>query len=413
MKYKAMTLLCCAAVLFAASYTCAKDLVYPTTCYQGEELQQLRAWEKKWAGQKISSANVDEVKEFVPESLYNLMKDTERYGDSWFTVAPYREIEPSPGKVEYTKKYYGQPRVGENREILNWVAGVPFPNTTDGTEMAHNFRCRNYGDGYVSQEKGFIIDGRLKYDMDILIKNTMNFFSGRTDTPPVPEYPENPKNIWRAFQMLQLAPPETRNMRIMEITYKDRMKPYDSWFWMPSIRRIRRRSTTERQDAQGGADFCGFDNLGWDGPIQINTYKYLGQKDLLLVRHNDTDKLEHTPGDCLWDGALRERIKSHAIEVQNTDPNFLYTKMIWYLDPETWFLLYSDRYDRRGNLWKVMDQFGFVGKGHNGVPVGHFNANQVIDVQRIHSTQGFSTYEFGKEFPARTFTLQYLQKRSY
>ena len=245
------------------------------------------------------------------------------------------------------------------------------------------------------------------------MKNSINFFSGRTDVPPVPEYPENPKQIWRAFQMLQLAPPETRNMRIMEISYKDRMKPYDSWFWMPSIRRIRRRSTTERQDAQGGADFCAFDNLGWDGPVQINKYKYLGRQDMLLVRHNDASKLEHTPGDCLWDGTQRERIKTHVIEAVNQDPNFLYTKMIWYLDPESWNMLYSDRYDRRGKLWKVMDQFGYIGKGYEGMDIDHFNANQMIDVQRVHSTCASSQLEFGKQFPARMFTLQYLQKRGY
>jgi len=94
------------------------------------------------------------------------------------------------------------------------------------------------------------------------------------------------------------------------------MRPYDSWMWFPTIRRIRRRSTTERQDANGGADYCGFDNFGWDGPMQINRYKFLGQKELLMVRHSDRTKLIHTPGDCLLDGAVRERIKVNVVEVK-------------------------------------------------------------------------------------------------
>ncbi len=386
---------------------------YPTYSYTADELKQVRAWESKWAGKKIKSGNVDSVRDFLPESFYNLMKDTGRWGESWFVVVPYQPVEPTPGQIEMTRKYAGQSKVGASGELLDWVSGVPFPHAKTGIEMAHNYRCRNYGDSYYSKEKGYIIDGRLKYDMDMEIENNINFFSGRTDVPPVPEYPNNPKNIWRAFQMLQLAPPETRNMRIMEISYKDRMKPYDSWFWMPSIRRIRRRSTTERQDAQGGADFCGFDNLGWDGPVQINSYKYLGQQDLLLVRHNDSTKLEHVPGGCLWLGTQRERVKAHVIEAVNQDPNFLYTKMVWYLDPETWNILYSDRYDRRGKLWKVMDQLGFVGKGYQGMDIAHFNANQMIDVQRLHSTCAASSYTFGKQFEPRMFTLQYLQKRGY
>ncbi len=409
----AVTALLGIIVLCVASAASAADIAYPTQCFEGDELAKVRAWEKQWVGKKVTSADVDKVKEFVPESLYTMMKDTERWGESWFVIVPYRPIAPTPGKIEATRKYAGQTKVGASGELLNWVAGVPFPNADKGVEMAHNFRSRTYGDSYNSRDVGFIVDGRLKYDMDIEIENNINFFAGRTDVPPVPEYEKNPKQIWRAFTMLQLAPPETRNMRIMEINYKDRMKAYDSWFWMPSIRRIRRRSTTERQDAQGGADSCAFDNLGWDGPVQINTYKYLGQKDLLLVRHNDSSKLEHTPGDCLWDGSQRERIKAHVIEAVNEDPNFLYSKMIWYLDPETWNMLYSDRYDRRGKLWKVMDQYGFVGTGYQGMKIGHFDANQMIDVQRIHSTCASSTFEFGKQFPARMFTLQWLQKRSY
>ena len=60
--------------------------------------------------------------------------------------------------------------------------------------------------------------------------------------------------------------------------------------------------------------------------------------------------------------------------------------MIWNLDPESWQILYADKYDRQGRLWKVQDQIGFVGKGYQGVPITHFNAAQMIDVQRTHAT---------------------------
>ncbi len=402
------------AVAALVAVPAASAIEFPVKCFDGDELKKVRAWEETWAGKKVTSDNVDKVKEYLPKSYYDVMKNSERWGKSWFWVVPYQQITPTPGQIETTKKYHDTSKVGSQGELIDYVSGFPFPAPKSGVQMAHNFRVRSYGDAYTSVEKGFIIDGRLKYDMDLKIKNNLCFFSGRTDVPPVPEFESNPKQIWRAFTMLQLAPPETRDMRIMEIHYKDRMKAYDSWFWMPAIRRIRRRSTTERQDAQGGADFCGYDNMGWDGPIQINKYKYLGQKDLLMSRHNDASKLIHTPGDCLWDGTQRERINVHVIEVENDDPNFLYSKMIWYLDPETWVMLYSDRYDRHGKLWKIMDQIGFIGTSkYNDIKIPHFNANMMADVQRIHSTMGISSFDFGKEFPQRMFTLQYLQKYGY
>ncbi|MCP4714405.1 MAG: DUF1329 domain-containing protein, partial [Deltaproteobacteria bacterium] len=217
-------------ILLSCSLSYAAGNAYPTKSYEGAELEKVRSWEKQWVGKKITSQNLDQVKEYVPESMYNLMKDTEKWGESWFTIVAYQPIGCTPGQLKMTQQYAGQPKVGANGELLNWIAGVPFPQAKTGVEMAHNYRNRNYGDSYTSLEKGYIIDGRLKYDMDMQIQNNINFFSGRTDVPPIPEYEKNPKKIWRAFQMLQLAPPETRNMRIMEINYQDRIKPYDSWY---------------------------------------------------------------------------------------------------------------------------------------------------------------------------------------
>jgi len=413
MKQRVITVCSIAALLLIGSWAYAAEADYPRQSFTAEELQQVRAWEKTWAGKKIDSSNVDQVKQYLPETFYNIMKDTGRWGESYFTIVPYAYVAPTPGNVALTKKYYGKCKLGSKGELLNYVSGVPFPGSTNPTELAHNFRTRTLGDTYKSTDSGFIVDGRLKYDMDSNLDNNLCFFSGRTDMPPVPEYENNPKDIWRAFSMHQLAPPETRNMRIMEISYNDRMKPYDSWYWMPSIRRIRRRSTTERQDSQGGADYCGFDNMGWDGPIQINTYKLLGRKDYLLVRHSDNSKLLHTPGDCIFDGTQRERINCYVLEVKSRDDNFLYNRMLWYLDPESWQMLYSDRYDRSGKLWKVLDQQGCVKTGYNGVPFGHFAASQTIDVQRKHSTLGKSELEFAVDFPKRMFTLQWLQKHGY
>jgi hypothetical protein len=279
--------------------------------------------------------------------------------------------------------------------------------------MAHNFRCRNYGDNQKTHEEGFIVDGKLKYDLRLAIQANVCFFSGRVDMPPVLELPDNPRQLWRAFHMVQNEPPEVRNMRILEVHYKDRLKAYDSWIWQPTIRRMRRRSTSERQDAQGGSDFCGFDNVGWDGPISLNTYRLLGEKELLLARHQNLEALEHTPGICLFSGVQRERIRVFMLEATNADPNFLYSKMIWYLDPETWQMLYSDRYDRQGRLWKVLEQYGGLIPGYQNVLIDYMVAAQMIDVQRAHGTMATGRYEFGVLLPDTMFTTAYLQKHGY
>jgi hypothetical protein len=61
----------------------------------------------------------------------------------------------------------------------------------------------------------------------------------------------------------------------------------------------------------------------------------------------------------------------------------------------------------------VIDQFGFVTKGYGGSEVNYFNANQMIDVQRTHSTLATGKYEFGIDLPQSMFKIDYLQKYGY
>ena len=81
-----LTLLDIFCVMLVPFSGLAAELQYPAAIFQGDELAKVQQWEKTWAGKKITSANVDEVKEFLPETYYDLMKDTDKWGESWFEV---------------------------------------------------------------------------------------------------------------------------------------------------------------------------------------------------------------------------------------------------------------------------------------------------------------------------------------
>ena len=80
------------------------------------------------------------------------MKDVSRWGETWFEVVPYQTIKPTPGNIAMTKKYYGTAKLGSEGEIIGYVSGVPFPDTKNATEMAHNFRTRSFGDAYTNRD---------------------------------------------------------------------------------------------------------------------------------------------------------------------------------------------------------------------------------------------------------------------
>ena len=142
----------------------AEEIRYPVPSYEGKELEEVRAWEKNWAGKRIDPSNIDEVKEFLPESLYQIITNPETWGESWFEIVPYREIKPSKGELAFTRKYRGTCSIGSNDVLLNYICGIPFPNPKTGLEIAHNFDNLNHGDNVHTYQNMYLIDGINHYD---------------------------------------------------------------------------------------------------------------------------------------------------------------------------------------------------------------------------------------------------------
>jgi hypothetical protein len=415
-KTKALLLVLLAGILTVPSIsTYAEEVKYPVYSYGENELAAVREWEKKWAGKKIDSANIDEVKEYVPDSMYEVFKNTEKWGKSWFKIVPYEPFTPTPGMINFTRKYAGTAKIGSKNELLNYVSGVPFPSPKNGLEVAYNFNVYTWGDTRDAWTKGWIVDGRLKYDqMKLLMGGYFMYFTGRTDLPPVPAITPNPKDIWFAYQTLQLEPSMVRNTRYFEVKYNDRTRPFDSWLWSPAARRVIRRNASMRQDATSGGDVCAYDNWGWDGAIFENDYKLIGIKEILAVRHGKGEAdMIHEPGLCMVSGLPHERCKVYLLEATNKDPYFIYSKMYWYIDVETYVMVYSDRYDRQGKMWKILPTWTAAAKGENGVSIWCSFGGGAIDVQRVHSSLSYHYGKYSMPLSEQIFTLDYMQKVGY
>ena len=87
--------------------------------------------------------------------------------------------------------------------------------------------------------------------------------------------------------------------------------------------------------------------------------------------------------------------------------------MVWYLDSETWEMLYAERFDRKGNLWRVFEQLCLVTTGYEGVQLGHHAASYAVDVQSIHSSLFSSDLNFNVNYKPKMFSIKYLQKHGY
>jgi hypothetical protein len=378
-------------------------------CYEGDELVKVREWEKAWVGKRIDSTNLDQVKDLLPPGIYQLMKDTKTWGEHWFEIVPYRPLPYTPGKIKYTKQ--GNCRIGPNDELMGWVAGVPFPEPKSGIEIAWNFECWSHGDGFFNRARGYTVDGKIRYDRNIAFHVKSLHIAGRCDVPPTPEFPDNQKGILRASWLENSEPTEVKGQTILQYTYKDRTKDDETWVWIPSLRKIRHISTAQRTSTDGGSDIATDDDYGRNMLVQNFTYKYTGRKELLLARHQDLNVLKRPEGDCMYSGMQKERTNTYVVEGASKDPNYTYSKFIWYVDPELWHIVTAEKFDREGRLWKVIDYCLDVRPAYQGTKDSYYVTVTCIDVKRQHATLStLPEIKLGQEFPLSLFTVSELQR---
>ncbi len=123
-----------------------------------------------------------------------------------------------------------------------------------------------------------------------------------------------------------------------------------------------------------------------DGHVLRNTYKYIGKKELLCSRHDDIRKWKRIIGQVMSSGLRRERLNLLVVEVKNHDPNYLYQKRVWYVDPESYRIVWQEIYDELGRYWKLFEFCFGIQKTTKGepkmFPIGSFN----VDLERIHGS---------------------------
>jgi hypothetical protein len=409
-----------AGILHYPLFVYAADISFTLAAYSKEELANVREWEKSTAGRKISTENVDQVKDFLSEAVYKAMKDPGTFGAAslWFEVAPYRPYELSKGMIEATKKYAPNSKLDTKEALVNFgeVAGIPFPQPKTGAEMAWNFDSNTRGDTHFVQTEGEVVDCKTRLERHAGMLRWDTFWMSRTDVPPVPKIPDdkNPRGIFRSFFQRHIAPVDFVDTTMLEVRYKDLTREEDLWVYTAMFRRIRRYATSQRTDTIDGTDMIYDDQDGWYTSPTWNNYKYIGRADLLVGRHVDNTKVQRIAGQGFWNGVQRERVNNFAVEVSSKDKDYIYSKQIWYLDPETWQMNFKVMYNRQGQLWKMYEMFYNEYPTVLGQKAAYMSCEHTIDFIRNHgSTSKYTIKGLSLEIPLDQYQTKSLKEKSY
>jgi hypothetical protein len=359
-------------------------------------------------GDVITRENAEKVDDLVPPGVSWAVKN----GMDLNIVAYKRIPEPQLYK-EATEKYSDQVGLTDIGLLDNYVAGRPFPTIDHndrwaGTKIMHNFERTHYFTDDLNvhlpdaDTGAFYVDAKGQRNYNIERHFTVDWsrrlrYVGRLHHDPKPAFKDNKDGTQTKFGFYPLIDPfDLKGVGSISYRYFDPDRMDDTWLYVPMIRRVRRMSSAQRSDALFGQDIDLDSFGGYAGHIAWFDWKLLGEKPMLGSLHGEN----LPPKLCTRDGGMTfcenwEKRKSvFIIEGTAKVPDYAYSKRMIFVDRETYFILYSDMYDRAGELWKTVMMSIRASKRPNPAVDYEYDeermfvyAFSVIDMQLEHGTR--------------------------
>jgi hypothetical protein len=315
-------------------------------------------------GEVIGKWNVKKVEPLLTPGLLLMIKKYELR----LKLREYKPVHPSQGYIEATNKYRGKTKIVDigkeyrKSALKGYVAGLPFPQPKNGLEVAYDYDNNYNGD-----------DGKLLYDTIWIsassgvehsetwewsfIMRTVN----RTDIQPIPAIGEyKDKGVKYVSSTKCVAPYDKKGFSAV---YTRSIEPLDmqGHIYVPAMRRIIRNTFGTRGDTWNATDYLYEDIRGYMGYPEWMNWKLIGEKTILLPMHDGTkrgkdpkgkyeiDKWPHWNPKAQW-----EPRPTYVVDVRPRIPDYPYSRQTFYVDAETFAILYKESYDKKGDLWKVV-----------------------------------------------------------
>lgn len=365
-------------------------------------------------GDTIGPNNWQRIQGMVGENFLNRVKS----GHTLQIKAPkvYRHLKEY---TDATETHSGKVRLGANGDLIGYVAGQPFPkfdlkDPQIGEKLAWNFFWRWLGDDYKTGgavKGGKIIRSAIEKDGAERRADLVSYFLF-----PRTRYNSNPKPIIPGYEhidYMQLRidsyPRDAAGTTTLEIRYSDPNRADDLYIYIPSIRRIRRATTTQRCQTLAPSEFNLDDINSFNGKITDFHYKFLGEKKMLANLSQETFPFHRKQGDYLPLDEKWEIVDTYVLEITPKNSDYCYPRKVLHLNKVTFDTHWTLIWDKRGEYWK--EQFGMFTpvKLADGREVWSVGDVTIVNVQNGRSTIVSATRAYNRGYPASMFSLATLE----
>jgi hypothetical protein len=292
------------------------------------------------------------------------------------TNIPYQ---PHAIYSEATDRFSGQARIGENGELENYTAGMPFshqqmtsaPAEKSGFMVAWNHVRRWQNMGYRNEAvisyieptadgsagnllEGMRGGGNVSRHLSMFYHRVyLSGLATRADNNYRLDVDGSDQLLFKEY-IEMLSPFDIAGLKIVLERPIDQSLGDQVNSYLPTERRVRRLSAKERSDSWLGTNWTLDDFEGYSGLVMDNDWRFIGEKVVLQVANSRNVTPEfHGPMSTipLDDWQLRDCYVVEAIPRWDGHP---YGRRLMFIDKQTYSVAMNLIFDREDQLVKVM-----------------------------------------------------------
>ena len=307
----------------------------------------------------IDADNADQYTQHLSPGQLALLK---RYPGWKMQVYPSRRSAAFPqGHYDETRANVGTARLREGGNgITGTRGGIPFPKPQNGLEAIWNHLTRYRGETYAMNwsqaavtREGAYTPVRFEYEYE--------FHYGSLDKIAEQREPD------KLFNFLQTvtAPARLAGQILLVHEYLDSRQ---AWTYNPGQRRVRLAPNVAYDNPGTAADGLrtNDDFLMFNGATDRYDWELVGKRELYvpynsyrLVGNGISMADVLRPGHVNPEHARYELHRVWVVEARLKEgTSHIYHRRTFYIDEDSWMIVVADKYDGRGELWRVSEQHG-------------------------------------------------------
>jgi hypothetical protein len=290
-----------------------------------------------------------------------------------FEIIPTQQYYWALPVAEMTKRNLGKTKLDSKGYLIegSWEGGIPFPRPSGpqkAQQIMYNLEKRYLNFGYsfymIARVQGF--DKNLSTDFNGIVETKALELRGRCLFEPYGYYDERAKTRGEdfTFSLGFDAPRDVAGTVTTGLFYDGVTKPDNLLIYIPSMRRIRKMTSSDTQDPVMGQDLIYDDHEGWMQKLSPTRYPYkfevIGEREYLVVAPTvDGSEYFGSKGKELRNVRM-ERRPIYVVKLTQSDPSYVYSYRVFYVDRETYMFYHVENFDRKGRLYRTWDMnYGF------------------------------------------------------